>query len=174
MTREESQGSQRYANDLIQRAFGHATNPYRAHKGSQGPQEIHRGARGTLPQVPENRGKLGKPFFKRVLGETSLPKHLLENIQSILVAGNPLIPNLGTLHKQNRVFPTPIFGPKTFSGRSRQIPGPNSGSGSKHVPRRPKTKKMRTENPCRTLVPNFQMEPYGASYGQKPFLGKPS
>ena len=33
----------------------------------------------------------------------------------------------------------------------------------------PKTKKMRAEKPCKTPPPEFQMVPYGASYGQKPF-----
>ena len=43
------------------------------------------------------------------------------------------------------------------------VPGPQCRSPG------PKTKKMRAEKPCKTPPPEFQMVPYGASYGQKPF-----
>ena len=36
-----------------------------------------------------------------------------------------------------------------------------------------KKQKMRAEKPCRTLVSEFQTEPYSASYGQKPFWRVP-
>ena len=73
-----------------------------------------------------------------------------------------------------------FFGPPFLDQKlPRANPGPISKSRvqilvprSKNGPPGPKTKKMRTEKPCRTPPPEFQMEPYGASYGQKPFWGK--
>ena len=88
-----------------------------------------------------------------------------------------MISNLEAIPSQNNVFPTPFLRPKP----PRASPGPISKSwvqilvpGSKNEPSGPKTKKMRAEKPCRTPPPEFQKEPYGASYGQKPFWGKPS
>ena len=45
------------------------------------------------------------------------------------------------------------------------VPGPQCRSLG------PKTKNMRAEKPCKTPPPEFQMVPYGASYGPKPFWG---
>ena len=47
--------------------------------------------------------------------------------------------------------------------------GTNFVPGLQCRPPGPKTKKMHAEKPCRTPPPEFQMVPYGASYGQKPF-----
>ena len=54
-------------------------------------------------------------------------------------------------------------------GASFGILGPDLDPGSEKRPPGPKTKKMRAEKPCRTPPPEFQMEPYGQSYGPKPF-----
>ena len=56
----------------------------------------------------------------------------------------------------------PKLGPKSGLGANFE-PGPQCRSPG------PKTKKMRAEKPCKTPPPEFQMVPYGASYGQKPF-----
>ena len=61
-----------------------------------------------------------------------------------------------------------IWSPTSKSQVHILVPGSKNGSPG------PKTNKMRTEEPCRTPPPEFQMEPYGASYGQNTFWGKPS
>ena len=91
---------------------------------------MHRGDRGTFPKFPEIGKSRGDPFFKGVWGETGFPKGLLGTIQSIWVAGNPIISNLETIPAQNHAFRGPIFGPKTSPGQpgpNFQIPGPNCG-----------------------------------------------
>ena len=55
------------------------------------------------------------------------------------------------------------------SGASSGICVPDLDLGSKKWSLEAKTKKMRAEKPCRTPPPEFQMEPYGQSYGPKPF-----
>ena len=62
--------------------------------------------------------------------------------------------------------PGPKRGPKWVQNNvflTNFVPGPQCLSLG------PKTKKMRAEKPCKTPPPEFQMVPYGASYGQKPF-----
>ena len=136
-------------------------------KANRHPQRANRECtgepRGTFPYFPEIGEILIKQFSGGFRREMGAPKGLPDTIQSIWVAGTPLISNLGTIPKQNHFFQPPFLVPKPSQaspGKSQvQILVPGSKNGSP----RPKTKKMRTEKPCRTSVPEFQMEAYGAS-----------
>ena len=69
----------------------------------------------------------------------------------------------------NSLFSGPIFDPKKVPRPKCQPGDPKSDPGLKHLPLGMKKQKMRAEKTCRTPVSEFQTEPYGASYGQKPF-----
>ena len=95
-----------------------------AHKGSIGDTQ---GARGDLPQISRNWEKSRGTIFKGVWGKTGFPKGLLGTIQSIWVAGNPMISNLGTIPLQNHVFWVPFLArkpPRATLGQPSQEPGP--------------------------------------------------
>ena len=81
------------------------------------------------------------------------------------------IPPLGKQSLRYFVF----FGAQIWA---QKVPGPTRAQlwapGSQIWPWGPKTKKMRAEKPCKTPPPEFQTEAYVASYGQKPFWGKPT
>ena len=75
---------------MVDRELDRDRGPQRAHRG-------YTGGQGDLPQIPEIGNSRGEPFFKGGLGETGFPKGLLGTIQSIRVAGNPIISNLETI-----------------------------------------------------------------------------
>ena len=141
-------------------------SPQRAHRRYTG------GTGGPSPNFPKLGKVGGNHFLKGVLGETGFPKGLLGTIQSIPVTGNPILSILETFPKQNHVLGSPGFAQniaQAESGARFGILGPIWDSGSQKMFPGPKTKKMRAEKPCRTPPPEFEMEPYGASYGPKPF-----
>ena len=85
---------------------------------------MYRGSPGAFPNFPEIGKILGKPFAGGVWGETGSPKGLPDTIQSIWVAGNPLISNLKSIPPQNHVFQAPLSGSKTWAGPRKSGPGP--------------------------------------------------
>ena len=69
----------------------------------------------------------------------------------------------------NSLFWGPIFGPKKVPGPKCRPGDPKSDPGLQNLPLGMKKQKMRAEKPCRTPSSELQTEPYGPSYGQKPF-----
>ena len=98
-----------------------------------------------------------------------LPKRLLGTIQSISVLQIPLKHRGKPFPPQNHLFSGLIFGPNRSPAQPEssgvQIWDPGSQKWSPGL----KISKLRTEKPCPKQWSVFQMEPYVASYGRKPF-----
>ena len=143
-----------------------------------GPQRENRQATrgpGGAPHYPPGLGEiLVEPFFNRVWGETGLPKGLLDSIQTIWVAGNPVFSNLGPFPKQHHVLGVSHYCSKPRPGRVwRPIrdPGPECGAEVQIWSPGLKISKLRLEKTCRKQWPILQTEPYFASHDPKPLWG---
>ena len=106
---------------------------------------------------------------KQGLGQSSLPKWVLWTIEFIWVLENPLNCHDKIISSQILFFRDPFLTPKRSPGQNVDLGIQNPILGSKNQPLGMKKQKMRAEKPCRTQALELQMEPYSASYGQKPF-----
>ena len=68
-----------------------------------------------------------------------------------------------------QLFSGPFFEPKRSPGQNVDLGIQNLILGIQNLPLGMKIQKMRAEKPYRTPPSELQTEPYGASYGQKPF-----
>ena len=109
-----------------------------------------------------------------VFGQSSLPIWLLGTIEFIWAGWIPLNPHHKIIPLQNYLFRDPKITPKTSPGQNVDLGVPKSDPGLQNPSPGMKKQKMRAEKPCRTPSSDLKMEPYGASYGHKPFGGKPS
>ena len=103
------------------------------------------------------------------LGQSSLPIWVPGTIEFIWAEGIPLYPHHKIISSQKYVFRDPKIDPKASPGQNVDLGVPKSDPGPPNPSPGMKKQKMRAEIPCRTPPSKNQTEPYGASYGLKPF-----